>query len=221
MSVTTRPEGLVPHDSIWWDEFWSDRDKHFGPPRESLVQLILAHALSTSRKPTDMRLVDIGSGNGRYAIPFAGLGFQTTAIERSDAGCSLIKSRAAEKNVEGNLTIVQGDILAVADSAVKSSSFDVVFSSGLLEEIDKADQETALRNITRAAKPGGLLVLKHCLEIDGRGITVEEGSVPDFFSKNDDWQIRTLDTDPDMRASIATISFESSIRTETIIASRL
>ncbi len=211
------------HSSGWWNEFWDDRDRNFGSPRSGLIDTVVAHA----RKQADggvARVADVGSGNGRYAVPFAKLGLSTTAIEMSPTACELIRSRATSEGVpRHSLSIVNADVLALdaQDSLVPPDSYDVVFSSGLLEEIGEESQERAARNMARLVRCGGLLVLKYCLEIDGRGVTVKEDSVPALFLADDRWDVSMVATDPDIRASIATINFENRIRTETVIAQRV
>lgn len=208
---------MINHDHTkeWWDNFWKNPEQHFGEPRQSLIDVVENHTRALENKESVL-LVDIGSGNGRYAIPFALLGYDTTAIEKSDTACEIISQRASREGVD--VTILHNDILSLDLQADRT--FDIVFSSGLIEEIDSEDQLTAVDHIKRLTKNNGLLVLKYCLEIKDRGVTVKEGLIGPLFSNDPEWEVQSIETDPEMRESNATIDFENRLRTETIIAFR-
>jgi len=221
MSVSVSSSGPESHGAQWWNGFWSKSEQHFGPPREELIDLVLEkHAAHSNDQP--FRVIDVGSGNGRYAIPFAQYGLSTTALERSDSGCRVIEQRAGTEGGVDNLQVVQGDVLTIAkDHRLPHGSFDVVFSSGLLEEIPKEAQGLAVANMANLVRKGGLFILKYCLEISERGVTVAEGSVPPMFTEGDQWNVHRIETDSGIRDSIAPITFENLVRTETVIATRM
>ncbi len=208
---------MINHDHTkeWWDNFWKNPDQHFGEPRQSLIDVVEDHR-STLEHKNAVSIVDIGSGNGRYAIPFAQLGYETTVIEKSETACEIISQRAIHEGVD--VTIIHNDILRL--DLRDDQAFDIVFSSGLLEEIVSEDQLTAVDHIKRLTKIDGLLVLKYCLEIKDRGVTVREGLIGPLFIDDPEWEVRSIETDPEMRESNATIDFENRLRTETIIAFR-
>ena len=198
------------HTPQWWDNFWADPSQHFGAPREQLLDYVSNFRSQQPTLEAQCTLVDIGSGNGRYAIPFARRGFLTSVIEKSPEACAIIQRRCRDEGVF--VALVNKDILDAP-----SDQYDVVFSSGLIEEIVPESQTAAVRKVQSLVKTGGLLVLKYCLEIAQRGKTVAENSVIPLFSPSD-WDILETATDPEMRQSIATIDFENQVRTEMIIA---
>ena len=164
--------------------------------------------------------LDAGSGNGRYAIPLAEAGFWVTAADRSTAACELIKKRAEEANIPaGRIKIVQTDF-AQPDNELADMAYDLVFSSGLLEEVDPQQQPQTVFNMQRAVSPQGTLILRFCLEVSDRGITVADNYVINFFN-DAGWEIVQHAKDHKMRPSIATIEFEDRVRTETIIARKV
>lgn len=213
--------GIESHSAEWWNQFWADQDKDFGTPRPELINRVKAHVEGLEFK-AGFTVADVGSGNGRYAIPFAKLGFITTVLERSPAGCRVIEQRAAHESVTDTLKVVEVDILDTDKIAnVAPKGFDAVFSSGLIEEIDPSNQLQAVANTASLVKNGGLLVLKYCLEIQDRGKTVAENFVPPLFLNDASWLVESVQTDDTIRDSIANIDFENKIRTETIIATKL
>lgn len=199
------------HTPRWWDNFWTDPKRNFGEPREQLLNLVDEYRQKQAQLQTRCSLVDIGSGNGRYAIPFAKRGYDTVVIEMSSEACGLINRRCQAEGVF--VAVINKDVLHAPNT-----QYDIVFSSGLIEEILPKQQAEAVNKIKQLVKPNGLLVLKYCLEIAQRGITVAEKSVTDMFIEDTNWQIIEMKTDPAMRDSIATIDFENRVRTETIIA---
>lgn len=198
------------HTIEWWEEFWRNHENSFGPPRDNLIN----HALTYAKRLdiNQLTCIDIGSGNGRYAIPLAAH-FDTTALEYTDAGIERIQSGAQEMGV--TLNVVKADFIL---ESKQPRQYDIVFSSGLLEEIDAlADQLTVIAGLQNWTKPNGLLIFKFCLEIKDRGIRVPDGLVFPLFDRNQ-WTILEHEEERTLRDSLATINFENKLRTETIIA---
>jgi len=103
----------------------------------------------------------------------------------------------------------------------ENRQYDVVVSSGFLEELNThIDQVKAIKGLQSWTKPGGLLVLKFCLEIKDRGIRTSDNFAINFFDPNE-WEIIQHEADLLLRDSIAPIDFENKLRTETIIARRI
>jgi 2-polyprenyl-3-methyl-5-hydroxy-6-metoxy-1,4-benzoquinol methylase len=198
------------HPASWWNEFWSDPQQHFGPARQELIDIAVAEA----EDPSAITIVDIASGNGRYAVPFAVAGMRTTAIEKSPVACGVIQERATNNGVA--IDIIGGDFLSLPNEKT-NHGFNVVFSSGLLEEVAAEHQPAVVEKVQSITRPCGLLMLKFCLEIQDRGVTVEDDSVLPLFKK-DEWTVVRHDVDKHVRESIATIDFENRLRTELIIA---
>lgn len=201
------------HTLVWWERFWKSAQYNFGSPRAELIQEFKTYR--DRNKDKELKAIDIGSGNGRYALELAKIGYETFALELTKSGCELINKAAHAKRL--NIGVIQGDVL---DNKI-DTTYDLVVSSGLVEEIPLQQHPGLIANIKAYCKEGGLLVLKYCLEISERGRTVSENSIPPLFAGDNDWEIIDVKTDPVMRNSIANIDFENMIRTETIIAKRL
>ena len=212
-------EQLPPRESLppqaWWDKFWTLSDDGLGIPRKEFLEAVEAHSSTLGKAIEGVTVVDIASGNGRYAIPFARMGFQTTAIEFTENGAERIRSIANEEQLP--LTVLCGDFLALTPTPQ-----DIVFASGFIEELQThAAQVRAIELMQQWTKPGGLLICRYCIEISERGILITpEDLVPRAFT-NEKWKIISKMQDLGMRPSIANISFENSLRTGTVVAQKI
>jgi SAM-dependent methyltransferase len=99
-------------------------------------------------------VLDLGCGAGRHSVELASRGFDVTGIDLSTASI-----RRARHYAGPNLTFLRRDMRR----PFGAKAFDVVFnlftSFGYFEE--QADHLKVARNIARALKPGGTLVLDY------------------------------------------------------------
>jgi ubiquinone/menaquinone biosynthesis C-methylase UbiE len=103
-------------------------------------------------------ILDVGTGTGvliPYLIQAVGPSGSVTAIDYAEKMVQICRSKHEHlKNVIVKLQDVEEDNLP-------SESFDAVTCFGLFPHLDKKDK--ALRNMNRALKPGGILVIAHAL----------------------------------------------------------
>lgn len=192
----------------WWDNFWENASQHFGAPSETLLR----YAREFNKDGLGLRAIDIASGNGRYAIPLAKMGYEVHALEFSKTGARRILNAAKDEGVE---VFVDNDDFLKACS--ENRQYDLVLCSGFLEEISPEDYTKAVEGFMNWTKPGGLNIIKYCLEVIDRGVLVEPDLVPGLYT-NANWSILFFEQEKDLRETKATISFERKIRTETVIA---
>lgn len=130
-----------------------NQDELAGGQRAVWGALISEHISShcPGRRPETLRVLDVGTGPGFFAIILAELGYAVTAV---DYTASML--REARRNA-GTLA---RDILFLEMNAEKlsfpSESFDVVISRNLTWNL--RDPAAAYRQWTRVLKPGGLLL---------------------------------------------------------------
>jgi SAM-dependent methyltransferase len=190
----------------WWDGFWSLSDQDFGPPSERVLEWaqdgIAARGSATA--------ADVASGNGRYAVPLARMGYAVTAVEFAPSGAARIREAAAAHDV--SVAVEHGDFLELG---TQTRSFDLVLSSGLLEEIPPDTHRQVLEGYARWTAPGGRNIVKYCLEIEGRGHLVQGRLVPDFYERLG-WDLRLVRENQVMKPSRAGLV----LRTGTVVADR-
>jgi SAM-dependent methyltransferase len=102
-------------------------------------------ALLRDRWRSDLRVLEVGSGSAGATEwlehPVVGV---DTAFERtSERGTAMLERRPG----------------SASELPVENASFDVVLSLEMLEHIPQADRRSALREMLRALRPGGRLVV--------------------------------------------------------------
>lgn len=190
--------------------------------------------------PPNGTILEITSGNGRYAIALASSLAQNlkksnleiqkpqiTALEISTVGADLIRQRAIKQNLD--LEIICRDFLQIdLENSSDKVKFDRVFSSGFLEEIEPCEQIPAVKKMLELTKPNGIIICKYCLFISGRipKIRVSETLIPNYLKKlaqNSLIKIIQIETDPSVRFNeLSTIQDgQNHIRTQTIIIRKI
>ena len=200
----------------WWDDFWQDPSRNYGPPNETLIQY--SREFKNGRK--SLTAVDIASGDGRYALPLSKMGYETTAIDFSSNGIKRIQDLAERERIKVEVKL--GDFIKLCKDEQK---FDLVVCSGLLEEVGPNYHKNVVNGFMNWTKPEGLNIIKYCLEIKGRGQFVEDDLIPTLY-ENSEWKIVFQEEERRLRKSKAvnTINnrhIDSFIRTGTVIAVKL
>jgi hypothetical protein len=154
--------------------------------------------------------VDLGSGNGRYAIALAKRGFRTDSIEWTHSGIAESMKNCNDHGVE--ISCQRADFLRVAHEHRK---YGLVLSSGLLEELPREAHAYAVRGHLDWARSTGIVAIKYCVEIVGRGELVDPELVPTLF-KEQGATILHHSVDPTLKRSKSNMI----IKTATIIGRR-
>ncbi|MEO6457349.1 MAG: class I SAM-dependent methyltransferase [Chloroflexia bacterium] len=95
------------------------------------------------------RCLEVGSGSGRLSVLLALEGHQLTCLDYTKEALQAARRNFAASNVRGRF--VQGDALTLPFA---TGSFDVVFSTGLLEHF--ADPLQIVTEMVRVLRPGGV-----------------------------------------------------------------
>ncbi|HWS27266.1 MAG TPA: methyltransferase domain-containing protein [Xanthomonadales bacterium] len=98
------------------------------------------------------RVLDIGTGDGQYAIHAALRGAQVTAVDSSQEMLEAARQRADEQGV--HLVLQLGN---VSKLPFRDDAFDVVLAVTVLCLVP--DAELAVREMARVLRPGGRLLL--------------------------------------------------------------
>ncbi|MEO0974507.1 MAG: class I SAM-dependent methyltransferase, partial [Pseudomonadota bacterium] len=102
---------------------------------DSLRQLygtLLVRVLDKAQQHTDeVRVLDLGAGEGTVTLPFLELGASVTAVDLSEAQLDSLKTRCADYS--DRLTVVCDDVAAVLDRL--PAHFDVIVVNSFLHHI--------------------------------------------------------------------------------------
>ena len=139
----------------WWKgarprRLWLFRDFDFETVR------LLGQAIHVARRGSErapVRVLELGAGGSRV-LPYLARRFSCRVFgtDFSFAGCRLLAANLSLQKVDGR--IVCEDMF---ESSISASTFDVVYSSGLVEHFD--DTRAALAEHLRVLRPGGQLVI--------------------------------------------------------------
>ena len=140
-------------------------------------------AVAGGRKRADIRILDIGAGTGRYAVPLAGEGYDVTAVEPVKHNLGRLKQKSdAVRAYQGS---------AVRLRRFADNSFDVTLLFGPMYHLHAwEDKLAALKEAKRVTRPGGRILAayimneyavityafkeRHILEGIGKGMLTED-----------------------------------------------
>ena len=99
-----------------------------------------------------LRLLDIGCGEGRNAVFFARNGYHVTAFDTSPKGVEKTKQLAVDAGVPIEAFVADINCFRLADP------FDVLFSTGVLQYVPAERRKDLFANYRQFTSPGGLNV---------------------------------------------------------------
>lgn len=98
-------------------------------------------------------MVELGCGNGRDAVFFAGQGMRITALDMSQEAVSQLQSRSIP-----NAEFLCGDF--VNSDVHQRSSYDYAYSRFTIHSINHNQEQVLLGNLFRGLRPGGKLFIE-------------------------------------------------------------
>ena len=138
-----------------------------------------SHLLSKCAEfiPDGARVLDLGIGQGRNALPLARLGCQVTGIDNSQVSVDTVNRLAAAEDLPVE-AILQDFIRYEPDR-----SFDVVLCFGLMQMLDLQGCASLIERLHHWTRPGGALFL-----------TAWHMEDPSFETLCRDWERRSART---------------------------
>lgn len=108
------------------------------------------------KKPSDIKLIDIGAGTGRYSIPLAEEGIDVTAIDLSPNNVGILKKKSDKvKAYRGN---------ALDLKKFKSGEYDACILFGPMYHLSSfEDKKKALLEAKRLVKSGGYIFVAYVM----------------------------------------------------------
>ena len=130
-----------------WELAWrSQRWKGTSPP----LPVVAEFAEYLEKKGT-RRVLDLGAGNGRHALPLATLGFGVVALDVSDTALKALDRRAREAGLR-NLALVRHEM---DELPFVDGYFDGVVCTNVVHHGTSKEVEKAFREAGRVVSRGG------------------------------------------------------------------
>lgn len=166
--------------------------------------VLMRFAEDEIRRAGRARVLDLGCGAGRNAVPLARLGWDVVGIDLSIPMLSAAMQRAREEGVAARVHVVRGRMDAVP---ARDGSFDSVIAHGIWNLARSAAEfRRALGEAARVARPGaGLFVFtfsRNTLSSDARPVSGEPFVFTQFSG-----QPQCFLTDAQLVAELAAVGF--------------
>jgi len=123
--------------------------------REMLEKIAEERGIAPEQK-SEIAILDIGAGTGRYSVPLAEEGYDVTAVELVKHNLGILKAKGS------SVKAYQGNALKLKRFA--SESFDLTLLFGPMYHLfGQEDKLQALREAKRVTKPGGIIMVAYCM----------------------------------------------------------
>ncbi|MFO0948562.1 MAG: class I SAM-dependent methyltransferase [Planctomycetota bacterium] len=108
-----------------------------------------------------LNTLEVGAGTGRFTLPLLAHGFSVTATDLNQAMLGELEAKVAELGDQANGRC-HIQVENVFQLSFPDASFDFVYSLHVIPRfLTWEDQRSALREIARIVKPGGLLLFNY------------------------------------------------------------
>ncbi len=129
-----------------YEKFYDQEAYYWGlEPADFLDKLI---ALKTPSK--ELKVLDIGCGEGKDAVYMAEKGFHVTAFDITESGIRKTKKLAEERGVEINAFI------ADINDFELDEKFDIIYSTGTIQYLREEEKDNFFKKIDEMTNIGGL-----------------------------------------------------------------
>ncbi len=109
-----------------------------------------------NKKKSEIKILDIGAGTGRYSIALANEGYEVTAVEFVKYNVGILKSKAS------NVNAFQGNALNL--KKIEDESFDVTLLFGPMYHLFGEEKKAkALSEAKRVTKQGGIILVAYLM----------------------------------------------------------
>ena len=109
-----------------------------------------------SPRNTDIKILDIGAGTGRYSVALAEEGYDVTAVELVKYNLGILKSK------NSTVKAMQGNALNL--KKLVDNTFDITLLFGPMYHLfGHEDKLKALNEAKRVTKSGGIILVAYCM----------------------------------------------------------
>ena len=134
------------------ERMYAGEDYYWGREPNAFALRVLEF-LNPARREKSLKVVDLGAGEGRDAVFFAGHGLDVLAVDV--AGNALKKAERLAREGGVRLRVRQGDVNTLA----LPGSFDLVYSIGAIQYLLPERREERFAHLRGRTVPGGLHAL--------------------------------------------------------------
>lgn len=134
----------------FYDEYVREEWNRLGTGIDGYLEFKETTTALDTHLPESGHILDAGGGIGRYTLWYAERGYEVTLLDISRQQVSLARSKAAERGVASDISIIQGSI---TDLGVESDTFDATCCLGgplshVLDETGRANAVSELRRVS-------------------------------------------------------------------------
>ena len=105
---------------------------------------------------TDIKILDIGAGTGRYSVALAEEGYDVTAVELVKYNLGILKSK------NSTVKAMQGNALNL--KKLEDNTFNITLLFGPMYHLfGHEDKLKALNEAKRVTRPGGIILVAYCM----------------------------------------------------------
>ncbi len=105
---------------------------------------------------SEIKILDIGAGTGKYSVALANEGYDVTAVELVKYNLGILKQKGS------SVKAIQGNALKL--SKLNENQFDLTLLFGPMYHLfTKEDKCRALGEAKRVTKPGGIILVAYCM----------------------------------------------------------
>lgn len=141
---------LMSNTSALWNAVWGSDYPEWDELSEEILGTLRAEIGSLN----GLRVLEAGSGTGRISCALALAGAEVWLLDYSDKALDKSREYFSSHGADGNF--VYGDVRAMP---FEDDSFDVVWSSGLLEHFEPLEQVKVLSEMVRITRNGGKVIV--------------------------------------------------------------
>ena len=138
-----------------WENFFSRNTATEWYPSEPVIRLLCSY--KKTKGAENVKILDLGCGNGRHVWLAAQEGFQVYGIDLSDSAIKLARDWLNREGLKVK-DLRSGDI--TTKLPYSDNFFDLVISYGVLDHMLLSDSKRVVAEISRILKIGGLMFLK-------------------------------------------------------------
>lgn len=147
----------IPRKKEWFDDdtFWQALGPSLWSEEAFAAAAQLVPLLLRLAKPTGKKVLDLGCGPGRFAIPLAKRGFQVTGVDRTK--CYLHKARARVRRAGARVEWIQADMREFVRPDTYDFAISMFTSLGYFD--NKEGDVQVVGNLFRSLRAGGVCLI--------------------------------------------------------------